>query len=58
MLSLYHLNHSSKHTHTHTHTQPVVRIYSVPQDAFESSDESDDSDSGDEGARSVIIEHV
>lgn len=30
--------------------KPVVRIYSVPQDAFESSDESDDSDSGDEGA--------
>lgn len=32
--------------------QPVVRIYSVPQDAFESSDESEDSgDSADEGGR-------
>ena len=38
--------------------QPVVRVYSVPQDAFESSDESSESggdsgESGDEGRRSV-----
>ena len=32
--------------------QPMLRVYSVPQDAFESSDDSDDS-SGDEGGRSV-----
>ena len=32
----------------------MLRIYSVPQDAFESSDDSEESgDSGDEGGRSV-----
>ena len=32
----------------------MLRIYNVPQDAFESSDESEESeDSGDEGGRSV-----
>ena len=40
--------------------QPVVRIYSVPQDAFESSEESNESgDSGDEEGRSVmVVTHV
>ena len=42
--------------------QPVVRVYSVPQDAFESSDESSESggdsgESGDEGRRSVNPYH-